>query len=89
MMQNIVDSPLNLQLDNYYLIDKGEISFGESFNDTTKWLLECLSHVQKRFPHTMQYGLFDCEFVHSLYHFLEKNVESLVNVWYLQFVHHL
>ena len=29
-MQYVVDSPLNLQLDNYYLINKGEISYGES-----------------------------------------------------------
>ena len=46
MMQCVVDSPLNLQLDNYYLINKGEISYGKSFHDTTNWLRECLSDVE-------------------------------------------
>ena len=38
MMQYIVDSPLNLQLDNYYLINKGVISYGESLHNRIKWV---------------------------------------------------
>ena len=61
MMQYVVDSPLNLQLDNYYLINKGEISYGESFHDTAKWLRECLSHVEKWLLHTTQHIPIDSE----------------------------
>ena len=61
MMQYEVDSPLNLQLDNYYLINKGEILYGESFHDTTKWLREWLSHVEKWLLHTTQHVLIDSE----------------------------
>ena len=60
-MQYEIDSPLNLQLDNYYLINKGEISYGESFNDATKWLRECLSRVEKWLLHTTQHVLIDSE----------------------------
>ena len=66
MMQYIVDSPLNFQLDNYYLINKGVISYRESFNDTTKWLRECLSHVEKWLLHTTQHVLIDSETRNSL-----------------------
>ena len=55
MMQYVVDSPLNLQLDNYYLIHKGEISF----HDTMKWLREWLSHVEKWLLHTTQHVPID------------------------------
>ena len=61
MMQYIVDSPLNLQLENYYLINKGEISYWESFHDTTKWLQECLYHVEKLLLHTTQHVNIDSE----------------------------
>ena len=61
MMQYEVDSPLKLQLDNYYLINKGEISYGESFHDTTKLLRECLFHVEKRLLHTAQHVLIDSD----------------------------
>ena len=61
MMQYEVDSPLNLQLDNYYLINNGEISYGESFHDTTKWLREWLSHIEKWLLLTTQHVLIDSE----------------------------
>ena len=61
MMQYEGDSPLNLQLDNYYLINTGEISYGESFHDTTKLHRECLSHVDKWLLHTKQHVLIDSE----------------------------
>ena len=47
MMQYVVDSPLNLQLDHYYLINKGEISYGESFHDTTKLLPDLLRYIKE------------------------------------------
>ena len=69
---------MKLQLDNYYLINKGEISYGESFHDTTKSLRECLSRVEKWLLHTTQHVLIDSE---------TRNPLNIVQ--YLQLVHHM
>ena len=48
MMQYEVDSPLNLQLDNYYLINKGGVSYGAISQVGSSHVLQYLSAGYKK-----------------------------------------